>query len=154
MNKKKKHRITTLCVNCDYCFMPASLVYGDRVYGSAKYAYLLFWYCSSCQAWVGCHKGTNNPLGRLANKELRTLKLKGHDLFDPIWKQAWKLRRGSKSIHRGAAYKWLANSINISFEDCHFGMMSEEQLTIAIDFLEQFYESIKLRKSTQEGIPS
>jgi len=58
--------------SCPYCGAPTKLVddteiYG-RSYGTSCYV------CKPCGAWVGCHKGTDKALGRIANKELRELK--------------------------------------------------------------------------------
>ncbi len=35
---------------------------------------------------VGCHPGTKNSLGRLANAELRKWKSIAHRVFDPLWR--------------------------------------------------------------------
>ena len=75
------------------------------------------WVCSKfpkCNSYVGCHKGTTLPLGRLANERLRTLKAEAHKQFDPIWK--------SGLMSRKQAYNWLADMLRISVEDCHIGM--------------------------------
>lgn len=68
---------------CPYCdgmpvYVDSSLVYG-RSYG-------MIYLCHPCNAWVGVHKGTNKPLGRLANAELREAKKAAHEAFDKIWK--------------------------------------------------------------------
>jgi hypothetical protein len=61
----------------------------------------MIYHCKSCDAWVGVHKGTNKPLGRLANRELRDWKKKAHAAFDPLWQE--KLRR--RKLERGNGYK-------------------------------------------------
>ncbi len=78
----------------------------------------------------------------MADANLRKLKIRGHALFDPIWKAAWKLRGGSKNFHRSAAYRWLSDSIGIHFMECHFGMFDDDRCSAAITFLENFYRSI------------
>ncbi|MFB5268120.1 zinc-finger-containing protein [Paenibacillus enshidis] len=45
-------------------------------------------------AYVGVHDGTDIPLGRLANRELRELKKQCHALFDPVWKNKKRLETG------------------------------------------------------------
>ncbi len=57
---------------CPYFHEPAELAYGTEVYPhrpdlQAKQ----FWLCGPCDAYVGCHKNSDTPLGRLANAELR-----------------------------------------------------------------------------------
>ena len=73
-----------------------------------------FYQCAPCDAYVGCHPGTTNPLGRLANAELRAAKMAAHAAFDPLWKS------GAKK--RGSAYAWLADALRIDKKQCHIGM--------------------------------
>ena len=59
-------------VICDYCGKPAQFVDSASVYHGHSYG--MVYYCPDCQAWVGVHKGTDRPLGRLADAELRRWK--------------------------------------------------------------------------------
>lgn len=109
-------------VTCDYCGNAAELVSGKVIYPHRPdLLRLKFWNCAPCKAYVGCHKkeGGNgdgtNPLGRLANAELRAAKNQAHAAFDPLWRE-----RGMK---RGAAYGWLADKLGIHKSECHIGMM-------------------------------
>lgn len=108
-------------LTCPYCQQPAKLLlssaplYQGRDYGPA-------WACAPCGAWVGCHPGTTNPLGRLANAPLRKLKRRAHAAFDPIWKQKFMPRR--------KAYAWLAEQLGIEPKDCHIGLMNDEQCAL------------------------
>ena len=68
---------------CPYCgkdteFMDSSIVYGK--------SYGMIYICRTCNAYVGVHKGTDQALGRLANKQLRVLKHEAHEYFDKIWR--------------------------------------------------------------------
>ena len=65
------------------------VVYG-RNYGRSYMCY----YCKDCDAYVGCHNNTTRPLGTMANKELRSWRMKVHAAIDPIWKTG-KLKRRS-----------------------------------------------------------
>lgn len=98
-------------VICDYCGTPAEFVDSSIIYGKS---YGMVYLCPHCGAYVGCHKGTCKPLGRLANKELREWKMKAHDAFDPIWK--------SHRMRRPAAYAWLAAQMGLPREKTHIGM--------------------------------
>lgn len=99
---------------CPYCGRPARLVTGKVVYPHRKdLAHLSFWHCAPCFAYVGCHKNTIKPLGRLANAALRWSKIQAHKAFDRLW------REGTKS--RGEAYRWLAGELGIEQQDCHIG---------------------------------
>jgi hypothetical protein len=103
-------------VICDYCGTPAEFIDSAAIYGKS---YGMVYRCPNCGAYVGCHKGTDKPLGRLANKELRTWKMKAHDAFDPIWK--------SHKMRRPAAYKWLSEQMGIPWDKTHIGMFDIEQ---------------------------
>ena len=98
---------------CPYCRAKSQLVNGSKIYNSNQFNGQLFYACLPCQAWVGCHKGTDKPLGRLANKELRQAKVKAHAAFDPIWRSSGNRRGG---------YAWLAEQLGIEAKDCHIGM--------------------------------
>lgn len=131
-------------VYCDYCGQPAQLVTGKTIYGR-DFARNWFWRCVPCGAWVGCHANSEKkrPMGRLANKELRALKRRGHDLFDPIWQAAWKHRGGAKNKIRDVAYRWLAENTGIERRHCHFGEMDDTELATAIRFLELYYANLR-----------
>lgn len=107
-------------VTCNYCQQPAQLVDGDTIYPHRPDLYALkFWYCSPCGAWVGCHKGTISPLGRLADAELRQAKQAAHAVFDPLWQDG-------RFNSRRRAYQWLAGQLGIDVNDCHIGMFDVE----------------------------
>jgi hypothetical protein len=102
-------------MKCDYCGNSAALVGGDVIYPHRPDLHdKRFYNCAACRAYVGCHPGTDKPLGRLANAELRNAKQKAHAAFDPVWQ--------SRRISRKAAYKQLARRLGIDANDCHIGM--------------------------------
>lgn len=104
---------------CPYCGAEADYVAGDTIYPHRRDLWKkTFYRCAPCDAHVGCHDGTSNALGRLANPELRLAKMAAHSAFDRIW-------RGKMS--RGAAYRWLAEQLGIEARDCHIGMFDVEQ---------------------------
>jgi len=105
-------------VICDYCGMPAQLVDSAIVYHGRSYG--MIYYCEACQAWVGVHRGTDRPKGRLANAELREWKIKAHSAFDPLW-------IGKELRTRRAAYEWLAEAMGLPVEQTHIGMMDISQ---------------------------
>ena len=80
-------------VYCDYCGRQAEYVDSKVVYGKS---YGMMYLCRNCMAYVGVHKGTDKPLGRLANAELRYWKKRAHAVFDPLW------QRGRFRGHRNA----------------------------------------------------
>lgn len=104
---------------CPYCGATVECKDSAIIYGRS---YGMIWICTNypnCDAYVGCHGSGKNPLGRLANAELREWKKKAHAAFDPIWKSKRKSRHG--------AYKWLSERLNIEPAHCHIGMFDVEQ---------------------------
>ena len=103
---------------CPYCNNDAMLVDSKIIYHGKSYGWA--WKCPSCpDTYVGCHRGGQKPLGRLANAELRGAKMLAHAAFDPIWK--------SGSVGRSAAYQWLAKAMGIPVAECHIGMFDVAQ---------------------------
>lgn len=122
---------------CPYCDRPAELVTGATIYrGRPDLMHLKFWCCHQCDAYVGCHKAGSwrfeggkkivhtglEPLGRLADPQLRRAKQAAHAAFDPLWMQQGK-QRGEA---RRSAYAWLAKELGISEANCHIGMFDVE----------------------------
>lgn len=104
---------------CQYCNQRSKLVDGSYIYPHRPdLSDLNFYICDGCDAYVGCHKGTIEPLGCLANAELRKWKSIAHKAFDPLWRDG--------GMKRSQAYRELAEALNIEPEDCHIGMFSVE----------------------------
>lgn len=113
-------------VICPYCDQPARFVNGSTVYPHRPdLHHKAFYVCEPCEARVGCHEATGKPFGRLANAELRRLKIDAHAAFDPLWKHG--------PMKRTQAYAWLARRMNIAKDDCHIGMMDEAQCRRVIE---------------------
>ena len=111
---------------CPYCGQEAVL-HGSsaKFYHGSDFGPV--WACEDCQAWVGCHRGGNVPLGRLADKELREAKITAHAAFDRLWKAKMQRDKCSKGHARACGYKWLAAQLNIPPTECHVGMMDVER---------------------------
>lgn len=125
-------------MECPYCKAEVKLESTVKIYGKD---YGLAFICSNypkCDAYVGVHKKNNKPLGRLANKELRTWKSNVHRLFDPLWERKMKKDSLTKGHARGKAYKWLAGQLNIDIKDCHVGMFDVETCKRAVEILKQY----------------
>lgn len=100
---------------CPYCSNDSELVDGLAIYPHRKdLAHKKFYLCRPCKAYVGCHPNTIEPLGRLANAELRDAKMRAHAVFDPYWM--------SRTMARVHAYRLLAKNLRISTDACHIGM--------------------------------
>lgn len=116
------------CVKtCRYCQEEAPLLrFGDAGYPYQR-DYGPTFVCAPCAAWVGCHPGTENALGGLANAELREAKQAAHAAFDPLWRRKIAKEDCSQSHARRAGYKWLSETTGIPFKKCHIGMMNLEE---------------------------
>lgn len=118
---------------CRYCLQPARLV---RV-GEPDYPYRRdfgpVWICTPCEARVGCHPGTDKPLGGLANAELRQAKQEAHGVFDPIWRDLAAGKNCSRSKARRAAYAWLANELGKPAKRTHIGFMDLEECRLVVE---------------------
>lgn len=126
--------------DCQYCGNKSKLVGGDVIYPHRKdLASKKFYNCEPCKAFVGCHPNTVQPLGVLANAELRKAKSATHAVFDPIWQERLQAKKQldpkyHKGMARGGRYKKLAVLLGIPQSECHIGMFSLElcQRTIEI----------------------
>ena len=115
---------------CPYCNRKPELVSGERIYPKRRDLHeLKFYLCTTCGAYVGCHPGSNRPLGRLADAELRRWKQNAHKVLDPLW------TRGR--MRRSQAYSYLADRMGISKRDCHIGMFDVEQCQQAVRILSE-----------------
>lgn len=115
-------------MNCPYCNSNVSLKDSSIIYRGKSYGNV--WICDNypeCDAYVGVHKETNEPLGRLANPELREWKKKAHAAFDPIWKNDKSKRDG--------AYKKLQLLMGLNKDDAHIGKFNVEQCKTLIEKL-------------------
>lgn len=106
-----------MSVVCDYCGQPAELVDRQSVCGTGSEK---VWCCRECDAWVGVHRGTIKPLGRLANAELRRWKKRAHAAFDPML-------QGKEKRTRRWAYEWLAGEMGLPIEHANISMMDVEE---------------------------
>ena len=119
--------------NCPYCNKQPLQVTGKEIYPHRRDLYSLsFWLCKDCNAYCGCHKGTNTPLGTLANEELRSWRKKCHNEFDFLWKE--------KLTTRTKAYEWMSNTLKIPSSQCHIAMFDIEQCKRLLSELEQGWE--------------
>lgn len=120
--------------SCPYCSAPAKLVTGEAVYPHREqYARDLFWCCAPCRAYVGVHRGTTKPLGRLANFELRREKIAAHRAFDQLWQ--------SGRMERSEAYRSLANMLGIPAAACHIGMFDAAQCRLVVQVCAELLSS-------------
>lgn len=110
--------IPTKCDNCGSSRVRYTT--NDEIYGR-KYGNGGCYLCDDCKAYVGVHNTKHKkPLGRLATKELRELKMKCHSRFDPFWKET--------NFKRTDCYGYLANKLGLHLRETHFGWFDKEYL--------------------------
>lgn len=124
---------------CPYCGGKPEYKDSGCVY---KKSYGMIYICQPCQAWVGVHKGTDRPLGRLADKELRDAKILAHFYFDALWKHGVSNGRKKGEV-RKAAYKWLSNELGIIPIHTHIGMFDLETCKKASELCKKYYLKIQ-----------
>ena len=115
-------------VTCPYCGSLAAYVDSKVIYGRS---YGMVYLCRPCDAYVGVHKGTATPLGRLANSKLRYWKKRAHAFFDPIWQD------GRFRGRRSDAYAWLAEQMGLPQEKTHIGMFDVAECERVISIMEK-----------------
>jgi hypothetical protein len=93
------------------------------IYGKS-YGYIYI--CHACDAYVGCHKGTTNPLGTLADFFTRQARKAAHQHFDPIWKNC--------TLKRKEAYRRLGNFMKKSKRETHIAKFTIEECKRVLEF--------------------
>ena len=116
-----KHRLPRP-IKCDDCGSPSVALQkrgymGLRVFNNWD----LIWHCGDCGAFVGCHEGTDIPLGLMADAMTRDARFQAHKAFDHLW------RGRGRRMTRPEAYAWMASTLGIAPELAHIGMLSERQ---------------------------
>ena len=102
---------------CRYCGSVIRLVPARSIYGDAAQRLGLererIYQCQNCGARVGCHKGTDRPLGNVANEALRLKRMETHQVYDSFWRR--------RKMTRSQAYKWLARELGVPEKQAHIG---------------------------------
>lgn len=119
-------------LECPYCGNTSVYVDSVQIYGKS---YGMIYLCKPCNAYCGVHKGTDNALGRLANKELRHWKKETHKYFDIIWKEGHE--------KRNKAYEYLANHLGIDREECHIGMFDVDKCKEAVEWAKMILNDLR-----------
>ena len=118
-------------IKCDACGSPKVHLQKRSLMRMKVHAkWDLVWHCLSCNALVGCHKGTDIPLGLLATVQCRQARYLAHKAFDRLWKNG--------RMPRPKAYIWLAETLMLPAEDAHIGMLTEEQCNKLVAAVKEF----------------
>lgn len=118
---------------CPYCKQPSKYVDSSEIYGNGK-SYGMMYLCKDCKAWVGTHKDEpTKALGRLADKHLRTWKIKAHERFNLIYELNYKTR--------GNAYKWLSERLGIPQKYTNIGFFNIKTCQRVVNECNIFYDN-------------
>lgn len=107
---------------------------------SKKYQKAPFYGCQRFPECRGTHgaRPDGSPLGIPANKATKRARMRAHAIFDEVWK-----KRLTK--HRGGAYAWMRQVMNLSAEKAHIAMFNAEQCEELIELVYRDYPSLKNR---------
>lgn len=123
---------SSLC--CPNCGKKAIQKTATEIYRTGRYKGM-FWACPDyprCDAYVGCHPGTETALGTLAGRPLRLARKRVHSIFGPLWREKIHRDHISQGEARTAGYFWLAQQLGIQIHECHIGQFSIEQCDKAL----------------------
>lgn len=124
---------------CPICLVEATEVTGKHIYPRRSDLFSLkFYQCMShTDYYVGCHKKDGRPLGVLADKEHRVLKMQCHGYFDPHWMVGFRPRSEFATL-RKECYARLANDMGLAIDQTHFGMFTKDQCKQALEILKKW----------------
>lgn len=115
---------------CDCCDSTDVVLTDNKVlYGTSKGDWPLIYLCNTCEAAVSCHKGTDQPMGLMADRQTRRLRSQAHKQFDKLWAEGL--------INRDKAYEELANHLLLEGDKCHISMFDGDQCKATIAFAKQ-----------------
>jgi len=134
-------------LTCQYCNGKAILKDSAIVYGRSYGNLFICENFPTCDTYVGVHRDRDEPLGTLANRELREWRKRSKNLFKPLWQL--------KTMKRTAAYEWLGQWMQLSKDDVHFGKFSLEQCKQAYQIMNEqlkikYYAGIGSRETPEE----
>ena len=104
---------------CPYCGSPIVLRGAVGIYKHGGEGTMLY-VCSKypeCDAYVRVYPGTKIPMGSLANRDLRFLRIEAHRYFDQLYL--------SGIMSKDEAYGWLAGLLQAPLSQAHIGYLGE-----------------------------
>lgn len=132
----KPHANVVRHLVCPYCKNPVDFRHDSKIIYHGK-DFGPIYICYLCDAYTLCRKGSYIPQGRIANSELRQLKKKFHELFDPKWqipREYLQYERGDNP--RQKAYFRLSRLMRIPIQHCNVAIFNEKECNKAIEILQ------------------
>lgn len=144
---EKELRQPIWCVSCGK-EVYAELVNGKDVYPHREdLAKLPFWRCPNCGNWVGTHYKTKTPLkplGVIANKQMKFLRIAIHNRLDEIWENG--------TMSRSQCYRWLSKRLGYEYHTGNLKSIAEARKVL--DLVEKLHQKcgiIEVRNITKGG---
>ena len=138
--RRKKNGNQTNQMRCPYCGSPVVFRSADGIYHENKENTMLY-VCSrypECDAYVRVHKGTKNPVGSLADPNLRALRREAHRYFNRLYETGLMDKRN--------AYQWLADIVSAPMSEAHIGHLGEYYCRQVIQESKKMLEDRKGRR--------
>lgn len=117
-------------VTCPSCLKEAHWCDNKEVYGRSFGRSSMCYYCKRCDYYVGCHNNSQKPLGVMASKETRKLRMKCHSKFDEFWRYNF--------VSRDDGYLWLQRQMKKNEDEAHIGMFNEEDCKKLLELLKSY----------------
>lgn len=118
------------CISCN-AKVEAVKTNGKEIYPHRKDLYTkIFYKCPFCLNYVGCHPGTEKPLGCIPTKELKQARIKTHNFIDMYWKTG--------KCSRNKIYKILSNHFGYTYHNGN--TKSVKECEEAIRVIKKYFE--------------
>lgn len=147
MHMEKESKCKIWCVSCAK-EVDAQLTSGKEVYPRRKdLKNVPFWKCPYCGNWVGTHYKSNNklrPLGVIADKKMKKLRIAIHSKLDDVWQNG--------DIPRSVCYKWLSAKLGYEYHTGNLRSISEASKVLKlIDELKSKTAIIEIKRHKKGG---
>lgn len=130
-NEIKRKNLATLRL-CPYCGSKVKFISGEELEnmvnnhpkrGKDKPPFVSYhkhyYVCGNfneCQSYIGAYENTYDPMGEMANKELRLLRIHAHLVFDEVWRKGiWT---------KDEAYAFLADKLSLKKRQTHISQFN------------------------------
>lgn len=84
-------------------------------------------------AYVRAHTTSGLPMGFVANRHLRGLRIEAHKAFDTLWKGR------TAHMSRKDAYYWLAEAMKIPVDNLHMSWLTAKQCQAVVDAISDYW---------------
>lgn len=139
-NARKKRKADRTFVRCPYCGSRAVLRSADGIYRDNTQGDMLY-VCKNypeCDSYVKVQRGSNLPLGSLANKKLREMRKEAHYHFNKLYE--------SGLITKESAYDWLAGLLGVPLTHAHIGQLGEYDCKYVVEESQKYMARERKRR--------